>query len=76
MANAAIRLQIQVDLAYDIRDPAGADFVFNIHAAHTPHQTVENERLVLSQPVEPDIAKSPPPPPASCACMPTPAPCN
>src|SRR5260370_396134 len=59
MANAAIRLQIQVDLAYDIRDPAGADFVFNIHAAHTSHQTVENERLVLSQPVEPDIATEP-----------------
>ncbi len=41
------------------RDPAGADFVFNIHAAHTSHQTVENERLVLSQPVEPDIATEP-----------------
>jgi len=59
MAQPGIRLQIQVDLAYDIRDPAGADFVFNIHAAHTSHQTVENERLVLSQPVEPDIATEP-----------------
>jgi transglutaminase-like putative cysteine protease len=59
MARPRIKLQIQVDLAYDIRDPAGADFIFNIHAARTSHQTVEQERLVLSQPVEPDIATEP-----------------
>lgn len=59
MAKPRIKLQIQVDLAYDIRDPAGADFIFNIHAAHTSHQTVEQERLVLNQPVEPDVAIEP-----------------
>lgn len=51
-----IRLQLQVDLAYEIADPAGADFIFNVHAARTAHQTVESEQLVLSQDVAPDIA--------------------
>lgn len=59
MAPPPVRLQIQVDLAYDIRDPSGADFVFNIHAAQTAHQTVEQERLVISQSVVPDIATEP-----------------
>ena len=54
-----IQLQLQLDLAYDIHDPAGADFIFNIHAAHTEHQTVRNENLVLSQPITPDIATDP-----------------
>ena len=54
-----IRLQLKVDLAYEIADAAGADFIFNVHAAHTAHQTVESERLVLSQPVVPDIATDP-----------------
>lgn len=56
MTQPRIKLQVQVDLAYDIRDPSGADFVFNIHAAQTAHQVVEQERLVLNQPVVPDIA--------------------
>lgn len=51
-----IRLQLQVDLAYEIADPDGADFIFNVHAARTAHQTVESEKLVLSQDVAPDIA--------------------
>lgn len=51
-----IRLQLQVDLAYEIADPSGADFIFNVHAARTAHQTVESERLVLSQDLAPDIA--------------------
>jgi transglutaminase-like putative cysteine protease len=51
-----IRLQLQVNLAYEIADPAGADFIFNVHAARTAHQTVESEKLVLSQDVAPDIA--------------------
>ena len=51
-----IRLQLQVDLAYEIADPAGADFIFNVHAARTAHQTVESEQLVLSQDLAPDIA--------------------
>lgn len=54
-----IRLQVQLDLAYEVRDPAGADFVLNIHAARTPHQLVEDEQLVISQPVIADIATDP-----------------
>jgi len=52
----SVRLQLQVDLSYDVQDPAGADFVFNIHAARTPLQTVEHEELVLSQPIEAEVA--------------------
>lgn len=51
-----IRLQLQVDLAYEIADPAGADFILNVHAARTAHQTVESESLNLSQDVAADIA--------------------
>jgi hypothetical protein len=51
-----VRIELQVDLAYEVHDPAGADFVFNVHAAHTAHQTVEGEQLILNQPVTPDIA--------------------
>lgn len=51
-----IRLQYQVELAYEIRSPAGADFIFNVHAARTPQQTVDDEQLVLSQAVTPDVA--------------------
>lgn len=54
-----IRLQYQVELAYDIRSPAGADFIFNVHAAQTPQQTVAEEELVLSQSVVPDVATDP-----------------
>jgi len=50
-----IRLDLRVELAYDIQDPNGADFVFNIHAAHTAHQSVADESLVLDQPVTPDV---------------------
>jgi transglutaminase-like putative cysteine protease len=51
-----IRLELQLALTYEVQDLNGADFVFNIHAAHTPHQTVVDESLVLNQPVTPDIA--------------------
>jgi transglutaminase-like putative cysteine protease len=54
-----IQIQLQLDLEYDIRDPNGADFIFNIHAAHTEHQSVENENLQLSQQLTPDIATDP-----------------
>jgi transglutaminase-like putative cysteine protease len=50
-----VRLEIELNLNYEIRDHAGADFVFNIHAAATPQQTVVDERLTLSQPVTPEI---------------------
>jgi hypothetical protein len=53
---STVRLQLQLDLDYEVRDAAGADFIFNVHAAQTAHQTVEHEQLALSQPVEPDMA--------------------
>jgi transglutaminase-like putative cysteine protease len=43
-----IRLEIAIDLDYDISDP-GCDFIFNIHAAHTSRQHVLHESLTLSQ---------------------------
>ncbi|MBS1157817.1 MAG: transglutaminase-like superfamily protein [Proteobacteria bacterium] len=45
-----IRIALQIDLNYEI-DGAGADFVFNIHAAHTPNQSISAESLMLSQAV-------------------------
>jgi transglutaminase-like putative cysteine protease len=45
-----IRIELQIDLTYEI-DGGGADFVFNVHAAHTPSQTITNEYLNLSQSV-------------------------
>jgi transglutaminase-like putative cysteine protease len=43
-----IRIQLQIDLNYQI-ESGGADFIFNIHAAHTPCQTISAESLWLSQ---------------------------
>ena len=40
------RIELQVDLNYEVGAP-GADFVFNVHAAHTPSQRLSAERLVL-----------------------------
>ena len=54
-----VRLELELTLAYEIRDPNGADFVFNIHAAQTPQQSVEHERLVLSQPITPEVLTDP-----------------
>lgn len=45
-----ITLRLTLELDYDIADP-GCDFVFNIHAAHTPRQHVVDEVLTLSQDV-------------------------
>jgi transglutaminase-like putative cysteine protease len=45
-----IRIELQVDLHYDI-DANGADFVFNIHAAQTACQHVTAEHLLLNQPI-------------------------
>jgi len=41
-----IRLQYQVELAYEIRSPAGADFIFNVHAAQTAHAAEPNMVVV------------------------------
>ena len=49
-----IRIELQIELNYTV-GPQGADFVFNIHAAHTAHQSISAENLVLSQNVAPQI---------------------
>jgi transglutaminase-like putative cysteine protease len=54
-----IRLELQLELAYEIQGSDGADFVFNIQAAQTPHQTVESERLVVNQALTPEVATDP-----------------
>jgi transglutaminase-like putative cysteine protease len=51
-------MELQIDLSYEI-DQYGADFVFNIHAAHTECQRISSERLSLSQPLEPQIHVDP-----------------
>ena len=43
-----IRIDLQLQLKYEVAAP-GADFIFNIHPALTPCQTVTAERLQLSQ---------------------------
>ena len=53
-----IRIELNVELRYEV-DEHGADFVFNIHAAHTPCQTISAENLLLSQPVVPQIHADP-----------------
>ena len=45
-----IRLRFAIELKYEIADNP-ADFVFNIHAARTSHQSVFVESLSVSQPV-------------------------
>jgi transglutaminase-like putative cysteine protease len=45
-----VRIQLAIDLAYAI-SPPGADFIFNLQAAHTPQQKVVWEELQVSQPV-------------------------
>jgi len=43
-----IRLQLSLELDYEVYDP-GCDFIFNIHAALTERQRVVEESLTLSQ---------------------------
>ena len=43
------RLDLQIELNYEVGAPGG-DFIFNVHAAHTPSQQLSGERLALSQP--------------------------
>ncbi|MFC5500206.1 transglutaminase family protein [Caenimonas terrae] len=51
-----IRLELQIDLYYQVNDPYGADFIFNIHPAQTPWQTISHENLALSQPVAAEVS--------------------
>jgi transglutaminase-like putative cysteine protease len=45
-----VRIHLAIDLQYDVAPP-GADFVFNVQAAHAPQQRVVWEELLVSQPV-------------------------
>lgn len=49
-----LRLRLALELDYDIADP-GCDFIFNVHAAHTDRQRVVEERLTLSQDIQPRV---------------------
>lgn len=49
---------MQIDLRYEI-DGAGADFIFNVHAAQTPSQHVSAENLALSQSIPQQMYTSP-----------------
>ena len=51
MPTTMIKLSLALDLNYLVGE-YGADFVFNIHAAHTACQTLASEQLMLSPPVE------------------------
>ena len=53
-----IEIEFQTRLNYVV-GAQGADFVFNVHAAQTPCQTVAAENLVLSQPIVPEIHADP-----------------
>jgi transglutaminase-like putative cysteine protease len=49
-----VRIELSIDLLYDVAPP-GADFIFNIHGAHTRRQIIHSERLAISQQVLPEI---------------------
>lgn len=53
-----IRIHLDVELDYVV-DPQGADFVFNIHAAHTACQWVSNEQLSINQPIDARVHTDP-----------------
>jgi transglutaminase-like putative cysteine protease len=49
-----VRISLSIDLYYEITAP-GADFVFNIHAAHTRSQHIHSEQLDISQQLSPQV---------------------
>ena len=53
-----IRLKFSISLMYEVVDYA-SDFIFNIHAARTPRQSVVSETLQINQPVAPVIYTDP-----------------
>jgi transglutaminase-like putative cysteine protease len=52
------RIEHHIALQYQV-GPQGADLIFNIHAAHTAHQTVSQERLQINQAVVPQLYTDP-----------------
>lgn len=53
-----VRLKFSIELNYEISQP-GCDFIFSIHAALTPHQTVVAESLFMSQNLQPNLYTDP-----------------
>lgn len=53
-----VRIELSIDLQYEVAPP-GADFVFNIHGAHTRCQVIRSEQLDISQPLLPQIFTDP-----------------
>ena len=53
-----IRLRLTLELDYQVLSP-GSDFIFNIHTAHTEHQRVLEETLVLNQHVSTRVDTDP-----------------
>ncbi|MBI5924330.1 MAG: transglutaminase family protein [Aquabacterium sp.] len=53
-----VRIELSIDLQYEVAPP-GADFVFNIHCAHTRSQILYREQLQISQQVLPQIFTDP-----------------
>jgi transglutaminase-like putative cysteine protease len=53
-----VRIELKIGLRYDV-GPPGADFVFNIHGAHTRSQTIHSESLCISQAVTPQVFTDP-----------------
>ena len=58
MEKLLVRIELSIDLQYDVAPP-GADFVFNIHCAHTRSQILYREQLQISQQVLPQIFTDP-----------------
>lgn len=50
----SVKLDFEIALDYVVNSPF-ADFVFNIHASHTEHQTVLDEGLSINQSVAHDV---------------------
>ena len=53
-----VRIELDIELNYEVAAP-GADFIFNIHAAHTKNQTVMAEQLSINQMAPPQIYSAP-----------------
>lgn len=53
-----VRLKFSIELDYQI-DAPGCDFIFSIHAAQTPHQTLVCESLDVSQDLSPNLHTDP-----------------
>lgn len=50
MLEQKVKLELKIELNYCV-DTYGADFIFNIHAAHTLYQTILVENLQINQPI-------------------------